>query len=75
MKEYLATAQRWFAEVLHLGVSAEAVSLFAGRVAIENVPEKHLIVEQNSEDELLIMVLGGVLTISQVFFFFFFFVL
>ncbi|KAK6102324.1 Cyclic nucleotide-binding domain family protein [Brugia pahangi] len=64
-KEYLATAQRWFAEVLHLGVSPEAIALLAGRVTIENVPEKHLIVEQNSEDELLIMVLSGFLSISQ----------
>ncbi|VIO92270.1 Hypothetical UPF0028 protein ZK370.4 in chromosome III, putative [Brugia malayi] len=64
-KEYLATAQRWFAEVLHLGVSPEAIAILAGRVTIENVPEKHLIVEQNSEDELLIMVLSGFLSISQ----------
>ncbi|VDM09422.1 unnamed protein product [Wuchereria bancrofti] len=64
-KEYLATAQRWFAEVLHLGASAEAIALLANRVTIENVPEKHLIVEQNSEDELLIMVLSGFLSISQ----------
>ncbi|VDK77344.1 unnamed protein product, partial [Onchocerca ochengi] len=64
-KEYLAVAQQWFAEVLHLGVSTEATALLTGRVAIENVPEKHLIVEQNSEDELLIMVLSGLLTISK----------
>ncbi|VDK77114.1 unnamed protein product [Litomosoides sigmodontis] len=64
-KEYMATAQRWFAEVLLLGVSAEAAALFAGRITIENVPEKHLIVEQNSEDELLIIVLSGLLSISQ----------
>ncbi|EFO23887.2 hypothetical protein LOAG_04599 [Loa loa] len=65
LKEYLATAQRWFAEVLHLGVSAESIALFTGRVTIENVPEKYLIVEQTSENELLIMVLSGLLTISQ----------
>ncbi|KAL4003667.1 Cyclic nucleotide-binding domain family protein [Acanthocheilonema viteae] len=64
-KEYMATAQRWFAETLHLGVSAEATALFAGRITIENVPEKHLIVEQNSEEEMLILVLSGLLTISQ----------
>ncbi|CAG9533229.1 unnamed protein product [Cercopithifilaria johnstoni] len=65
LKEYMMTAQRWFAEVLHLGVSAEAIALFAGRITIENVPEKHLIVEQNSEDEMLIIVLSGLLAISQ----------
>lgn len=65
----MATAQRWFAEVLHLGVSAEATALLASCITIENVPEKHLIVEQNSEDELLIMVLSGLLSISQVLFF------
>ncbi|KAM3722647.1 Patatin-like phospholipase domain-containing protein [Dirofilaria immitis] len=63
--EYLTTAQRWFAEVLHLGVSADAIALFTGRITIENVPEKHLVVEQNSEDELLIMVLSGILSISK----------
>lgn len=62
----MATAERWFAEALHLGVTAEAIALFAGRVAIENVAENHLIAEQNSEDELLIMLLTGLLTISQV---------
>lgn len=65
------TAQRWFAEVLHLGASAEATALFSGRITIENIPEKHLIVEQNSEAELLIMVLNGILSISQVFSFLF----
>ncbi|VDN04401.1 unnamed protein product [Thelazia callipaeda] len=64
-KEYMATALRWFAEALFLGSNPEAVSLLAGRVMIENVPEKHLIVEQNSEDELLILILSGLLTISQ----------
>ncbi|VDN39333.1 unnamed protein product, partial [Gongylonema pulchrum] len=65
VNDCLATAHRWFAEVLQLGTSSEAIALFENRLLIENVPEKHLIVEQNAEEEQLIMILSGVLEISQ----------
>lgn len=62
-------ARRLFIEVLHLGTSAEVLACFQDRIRVENVPEKHLIVEQNAEDENLIVVLSGILQMSQVCFF------
>ncbi|MCP9257513.1 Neuropathy target esterase [Dirofilaria immitis] len=43
--EYLTTAQRWFAEVLHLGVSADAIALSQEPLdEDENIEEEHIFI-------------------------------
>ncbi|VDK48930.1 unnamed protein product, partial [Anisakis simplex] len=58
-------ARKWMTEVLKVEGDKEAIKIINERTTIMSIPENHIVSEQNTDEERLILVISGTLVLSQ----------